>query len=256
MECNDIRRLLDLHTDGELDFVRQLELEEHLRACPACALRTKGIEARREALRGSITRYGAPRRLRDSIQSALRAEKALVHPAASRRRLIPWPSWAAVGMAASLALVLAGGYAWGSARARTNSLFDDAISDHVRSLQAGHLMDVASTDQHTVRPWFVGRLDFSPPVIDLAEAGFPLAGGRLEHIDGRPAAALVFHRRLHTINLFVWPASEGAVPARRAGKNGYNAESWSQGGLNFLAVSEISGAELGQFAEAFRSRAN
>jgi anti-sigma factor RsiW len=130
------------------------------------------------------------------------------------------------------------------------------VSDHVRSLQAGHLTDVVSTDQHTVKPWFAGKLDFSPPVVDLSGDGFPLAGGRLEQIDGRPAAALVFHRRLHTVNLFVWPTAAGEIPARRGAEKGYNTEGWSQGGMNFLAVSEIPASDLAQFAAAYRARLN
>jgi anti-sigma factor RsiW len=132
-------------------------------------------------------------------------------------------------------------------------LIDDAISDHVRSLQAQHLTDVASTDQHTVKPWFAGKLDFSPPVVDLASAGFPLTGGRLEHLDGRPAAALVFHRRQHAINLFIWPAGAGVLSPRSTERDGYNATTWSHAGLNFLAVSEIPATELKQFADAFRA---
>jgi anti-sigma factor RsiW len=159
-------------------------------------------------------------------------------------------------MAASLAAVLILGYSWGSARARNGLLLDEAVADHVRSLQAGHLMDVVSTDQHTVKPWFNGRLDFSPPVADLADLGFPLAGGRLERLDGQTAAALVFHRRLHSINLFVWSAARGSVPEGLGGKSGYQVKSWSQGGLNFLAVSEIPAAELGQFVESYCGRIN
>jgi anti-sigma factor RsiW len=255
MNCNDIRPLLEAYSDGELDLVRQLELEAHLRACPACELQAKGIDARRDALRVSIPRFAAPTQLREKIRARLRAEAPAAAPA-SRRTPIPWPLWNLGGLAASLALALTVGYAWGNARARVNSLLDEAISDHVRSLQAGHLMDVASTDQHTVKPWFIGKLDFSPPVVDLADAGYPLAGGRLERIDGRPAAALVFRRRLHSINLFVWPAANGSVAARRGRENGYNAESWSQGGLNFLAVSEIPATELEQFIGEYRRRVN
>jgi anti-sigma factor RsiW len=115
-------------------------------------------------------------------------------------------------------------------------------------------MDVVSTDQHTVKPWFIGRLDFSPPVLDLADRGFPLAGGRLERLDGQNAAALIFHRRLHSINLFVWPATKGQVAEGRAGESGFQAESWSQGGLNFLAVSEIPATELADFTAEYRRR--
>ena len=114
-------------------------------------------------------------------------------------------------------------------------------------------MDVVSTDRHTVKPWFAGKLDFSPPVVDLADAGFPLAGGRLDEIDGRTAAALVFRRRLHAINVFIWPASGSAAPGS-ASANGYAARGWTQGGLNFLAVSEIPASDLEQFAQDFRKR--
>ena len=127
------------------------------------------------------------------------------------------------------------------------------VNDHARSLRAEHLVDVASTDQHTVKPWFAGKLDFAPPVADLASVGFPLAGGRLEQVEGRPAAALVFHRRTHAINLFIWPAAGGTLAAHRSGHNGYHTECWSQGSLNFFAVSEIPAAELAQFADAFRA---
>jgi len=248
MECKDIRLLLEANSDGELDPVRQLELQAHLRACPACALLAKGLDARRDALRDLLPRHGATPQFRGKIQ-------ALYRPRAMRRRApFGWQIMNLGGLGASLALAVLVGYSWGTSRSRTNGLFDEAISEHVRSLQAGHLVDVMSTDQHTVKPWFIGRLDFSPPVVDLADAGFPLAGGRLETIDGRPAAALVFHRRLHSVNLFIWPTGGSAVPVHSSAEKGYNAESWTQGGLNFLAVSEIPAGELDQFAEEFRGR--
>jgi len=158
-----------------------------------------------------------------------------------------------VGIAASIAFILAAGYQWGNARARSDLLSEEAVSDHIRSLQFNHLSDVTSTDQHTVKPWFAGKIDFSPPVIDLAAAGFPLTGGRLEHLAGRPAAALIFHRRQHAINLFIWPIARNAVSSRRSELAGYHTQSWTQGGFNFLAVSEISAAELSQFSTAFQA---
>jgi anti-sigma factor RsiW len=248
MNCNETRGLIDADLDGELDLVRHLELAAHLRTCPDCARYAETARARRSALRESLLRFTAPPQLAGRIRAALQAEGA----PAPRRSPLFWPVWSVTGLAASLAFVLLIGFAWGNARARANLLVEEAINDHVRSLQAGHLTDVASTDQHTVKPWFAGRLDFAPPVVDLAAAGFPLAGGRLEHLAGRPAAALVFHRRQHAINLFIWPATAGPVPARSSGQNGYATESWAQGGLNFLAVSEIPAVELGQFAAAFR----
>ena len=160
--------------------------------------------------------------------------------------------WAGTVLAAAVVLAAGTGYIWGMARSRTDALVQEAVGDHIRSLQLNHLSDVISTDQHTVKPWFVGKLDFSPPVFDLAVSGFPLSGGRLEHLDGRPAAALVYHRRQHAINLFIWPASERPVSNRQSAQNGFQTRSWSERGFNFLAVSEIDADELGRFTTAYR----
>ena len=262
MDCNETRRLLDADLDGELDLVRHLDIESHLHACPGCTRLAENSRARRAALRASLPRFAAPPQLAEKIRASvsgsgfqpeisptLRLEAAAT--SAPRAKII-FPLWQLSGLAASVAFALLVGFAWGNARAHANQLFDDAVADHVRSLQASHLTDVASTDQHTVKPWFAGKLDFSPPVVDLAAAGFPLTGGRLEHLDGRPAAALVFHRRQHAINLFVWPAGASALPPRSADRAGFNAAAWSHAGLNFLAVSEIPATELAQFANAFR----
>jgi len=255
MDCNETRRLIEADVDGELDLVRHLELEAHLKGCAECTRLGETLRARRLALRESLPRFTAPPQFTGKVLAALRAEGASGTAPARAPRIAPvsWPIWNAVGLAASVVFALAVGYTWGNARSRGNLLIDEAISDHIRSLQFNHLSDVVSTDQHTVKPWFAGKLDFSPPVLDLAAAGFPLTGGRLEHLDGRPAAALVFRRRQHAINLFIWPATPNAVSPRHAGLNGYHAQSWSQGGFNFLAVSEISAAELSQFVAAFKS---
>ncbi|MDB6114689.1 MAG: hypothetical protein JWQ62_1634 [Lacunisphaera sp.] len=253
MDCNESRRLIEADTDDELDLVRHLELAAHLSTCADCAGRVEAARARRAALRGRLPRFTAPPQLAGRIRAALQAEGMPAPAAATRRRPSFGLIWSVSGLAASLAFALLVGFAWGHARARSNLLFDEAVTDHVRSLQAGHLTDVASTDQHTVKPWFAGKLDFAPPVVDLVAAGFPLAGGRLEQIGSRPAAALVFRRRQHAINLFIWPANPDTLPIRQSARNGYHAESWAQGGLNFLAISEIPAAELSQFASAFRA---
>ena len=258
MDCNETRRLLDAHVDGELDAVRDLELAAHLRTCADCARLAENARARRVALRDSLPRFTASPQLAAKIRAALppAAPPATATPARPSPAKIIFPVWQLAGLAASLAFAVFAGFAWGNARAHANLLIDDAIADHVRSLQADHLTDVASTDQHTVKPWFAGKLDFSPPVVDLAAAGFPLTGGRLEHFDGRPAAALVFHRRQHAINLLIWPAGAASLSPRAAERNGYNTIVWSRGGLNFVAVSEIPATELAQFAEAFRAGTN
>jgi anti-sigma factor RsiW len=128
----------------------------------------------------------------------------------------------------------------------------EVISGHVRSLQASHLTDVATSDRHTVKPWFNGKIDFAPPVVDLAAQGFPLAGGRLDYLHGRSVAALVFRRRQHVINLFVWPSKPGETLASHASQGGYSIAYWTHGGLEFWAVSDIDGAELERFAAAYR----
>ncbi len=130
-------------------------------------------------------------------------------------------------------------------------LTEQVIAGHVRALQPGHLQDVASEDRHTVKPWFDGRIDFAPPVKDLAAARFPLTGGRLDYLDGRPVAALIYQRDKHVIDLFVWPAA-GETPPQSAERQGYNIVHWSQNGMAFWAVSDLETAQLKQFAEDWR----
>ncbi len=254
MDCNGARAHMGAYGDGEPGLVRHVDLEAHLRACPQCAGLARAVSARRDALRAALPRYAAPPQLRERIRAQLRPGGVPAGGGKARRAPVAWPVWRLSGIAASLALMLGLGYGWGEARARSAFLLDEAVSDHVRSLDAGHLLDVVSTDQHTVKPWFAGKLDFSPPVADLADAGFPLAGGRLERIGGHAAAALVFHHRLHSINLFVWLSAGAARLPRAGGERGYAAEGWTSGDLCFLAVSDIPAADLHRFTEAYRSR--
>jgi anti-sigma factor RsiW len=254
MTCRECLPLLDAYADGELDLVRHVDLEAHLKACPGCARRAEVVSARLARLRSGAGRFAAPPQFRSRILDALRAEAGNAKRTEPVRIPAARSPWNLAAVAASLAAALAAGYTLGDRRAHSASLLDQAFGDHVRSLQADHLMDVVSTDRHTVKPWFAGKLDFSPPVADLADVGFPLAGGRLERIDGRAAAALVFRRRLHVVNLFVWPAPGAANPPGSAASAGYSALGWSQGGLNFLAVSDIPAADLEQFADEFRKR--
>jgi anti-sigma factor RsiW len=248
MDCNQIRPLIAAHLDGELDVIRDAEVIAHLDRCPACADAALAHAARRGLIQEKLRRYTAPPELHARVHSVLRTESK----PPIQRQVLPFFA-KTVGLAASLAFAVFVGFHWGNARAHINLLVDEAVSDHIRSLQANHLTDVTSTDQHTVKPWFAGRVDFSPPVIDLAAAGFPLAGGRLEHLDGQPAAALVFHRRQHAINLYIWPVNTTALSTRQAERTGYHVEAWSKSGFNFLAVSEVATPELAQFAELFRS---
>lgn len=259
MDCNEIRRLLAADVDGELDLAHHLEVEQHLRACPACAAAAESVRAQRSALAAKLPRFTAPSPLADKIRASVRVEStpAVTQPAPTSEQKAPviaFPLWRISALAAGLAVALFAGFQWGALRTRQNLLVDEAVSDHIRSLEADHLNDVASTDQHTVKPWFAGRLNFSPPVIDLASEGFPLTGGRLEHFAHHTAAALVYHRRKHAINVFVWPATDGAITPRASTRDGFNLECWSQADLNFVAVSEIPAAELTHFVELFRDQ--
>jgi anti-sigma factor RsiW len=248
--CSDKRLLLHGLVDGELDAANTLELEAHLKACPGCAEELERIQALRRTLAAPGLRYTAPERLRARVAAALDAEVGGGRPARSRSAL--WriaPVAAGAGMAAlaaCLALVL-------FIPPVPPALQRELVSDHVRSLLAQHLTDVTTSDQHTVKPWFAGRVDYSPPVVDLKEQGFPLAGGRLDYVDGKVTAALVYRRRLHVINLFVRPA-EGLDGAWSGERDGYNLLRWRQGGLDFWAVSDLNQTELEQFRRLFETR--
>jgi len=247
MNCSETMRLLDADLDGELDLVRHLEVAAHLESCAACARAAEAGRARSAALRESLTRRTAPPHLATRIRQSLPPAR----PFPPRQR----SAWQWGGLAAALAACLVIGYGVGVRRAGAPDLVGEAIADHVRSLMAGHLTDVASTDQHTVKPWFAGKLDFSPPIVDLAGSGFPLAGGRLDELQHRPVAALVYRRRQHAINLFVWPGSAAAESARSRSARGYQTEAWTRNGFSFLAVSEIPADELAEFAREFQAHA-
>ncbi len=251
MSCDEVRAAVAVYLDGELDPPTSLALEWHLRACDACA----GIVAQERALRGAFAdgglRFEPPATLDARVRSALVARAG----SAGARRSIP--SW--LGIAAAFVIgvaVMAAVSSIGRTPLGVSRLRAEIVAGHLRSLQGRHLTDVLSSNQHTVRPWFAGKLPFSPTVPDLAAEGFPLVGGRLDVLDGRAAAALVYNRRLHVINVFTRPADSGDSSERSLGSDaGYHVVAWTRAGMAFWAVSDVDPAELERFARFFDSAA-
>jgi anti-sigma factor RsiW len=242
MNCAESRLLLHAYPDGELDLVRSLELEKHVQTCAACAAEQQGLAALRAALRSAPLAYSAPpslrRKLRESVGSP--DEKA---PR-------PWALglWQLAASAMALAVLLL------ILRPAGNSdrdvLANEVIANHVRSLMPGHLTDVVSSDQHTVKPWFNGKLDFSPDVKDFAAEGFPLVGGRLDYLDGRTVSALVYRHNQHVINVFVWPANRRDTgKTTREDRHGYHLIDRDVNGLCYFMVSDLNPIELSQLAD-------
>jgi anti-sigma factor RsiW len=241
-----MKNLIHPYIDGELDLVRNLEIEEHLRECSACEQACRRQQSLQTALRAGSLRYEAPSRLHNRIQMSLqRASKP-------KRLLYPVPRHV-LAVAASLVLVASG--TWQLARISLVPIPDDflareVVNSHVRSLLAKEPVDILSSNQHTVKPWFTGKLDFAPPVKDLTDEGFPLLGGRIDYLDNRPVAALLYGRQQHKINLLIWPSTkDGDVAATTQARQGYHLVHWTGSGMTFWAVSDLNSKELEQFAE-------
>jgi anti-sigma factor RsiW len=236
---------VDPYLDGELASVEAAELEAHLDRCPDCARLREERLALRAAIRAAAPARPAPEALRERVRLGLRARAA---EAAGRRHTVPRP-WSWLALAASLVLVALGGWGLGLRSAATGGLADEVFRSHIRSLMPGHLTDVRSTDQHTVKPWFDGALDYSPPVYDFAGLGYPLLGGRLDYIAERPVAALVYGRRQHLISLLVWPAARApAAPPTPRFRQGYHLLHWATPVYSYWVVSDLGIAELQEFS--------
>jgi len=246
MICDDLARDLDPLLDHELSAESEDLLRQHLRTCVICRRRVGDREAIGRMVR-SMPYRSAPERLRTQVTSRLKRSR-------TTRRVLTWAA------AAVLALSVGGGtIAVRSLRpdrdAAADAVVAAVVDGHVQSLMADHLFDVQSTDQHTVKPWFAGRLDYAPPVSDLAPLGYPLVGGRLDYLSGRSVAALVYQRQKHAINVFVWPTSEPAPAAIVAQSvRGFHLRHWIRNGMTFWAVSELNDAELTEFARALQQR--
>ena len=254
MTCEEARTLVHAYIDGELDLARSLEVEAHLSGCAACAREQASLRDLRTAISDSALYHEAPalleRRIRAAVRDARRAERG-------RSFALARYGWAGAAAAAVVLVAIAvrGLLLFGSAAG--DLTVREVVDDHLRSLTANHLTDVLSSNQHTVKPWFDGRLNFTPAVEDLGAEGFPLVGGRLDYLDNHPVAAVVYRRREHIINLFIWPAEHAAdtLPLSQV-REGYNIVHWTKSGMAYWAVSSVSAAELGKLAHLVREESS
>ena len=272
MNCKQAIDLMDGYLDGELDPITSQAIEQHLRDCRNCDQRYTANRTLIHAISSAIPYHKAPVGLRERIQSSLReeiAERPTRNVAPDTRPLIakkqPEPrsvlfgtSWNWLALAASIVFVAI--IAWNlvprlQRPGAEQFLATQLIASHARSLLANHLTDVASSDHHTVKPWLDAKLDFAPAVVDLSSEGFPLIGGRLDYLDNRPVAALVYGRRKHFINLFIWPATADATTAPNTmTRQGYQLLHWADSDFNYWAVSDVNINDLQTFKQQFEAR--
>jgi anti-sigma factor RsiW len=263
VSCLENETLIHGYLDGELDLESALRFEAHMNECPRCAQAYENHKALSRTLKSGPFYFRPSDRLEQRIRAAL-VESS---PAASRPRAsaweVTWPklprfSWAFLSVAASVAVIalIALRFVPGPQNPSPDHLLaEEVLASHVRSLMASHLTDVPSSDQHTVKPWFDGKLDFSPPVEDLSAQGFPLVGGRLDYLENRPVAALVYQRRKHFINLFIWPSTQQSGQ-KAIMQHGYNLIHWTQSGMTYWAASDLNYRELGEFVKIVQDQAS
>jgi anti-sigma factor RsiW len=250
MNCTHSQQLIECYADGELDAVTSASVETHLEYCAACQRMLERLSSLRVLVKEAIPCQAAPESLANRIRSSVKSVDS--PPARSSPRWWEWLKPAAL-VAATAAVT------WVATLQFTQSsqkqvLAQEVISSHARAAITGHLADIDSSERHTVKPWLSSKLDFSPPVPDLASAGFPLTGGRLDYIGRRPVAVLIYQRRKHVIDLFVWPEREAhTATTETLSQQGYQIVNWNERGMSFWAVSDLNAAELKTFALTYSS---
>lgn len=243
MNCAELNLLLHAYADGELDVMRSLEVEQHMKGCADCAAKLNSLKSLSDAFKESDLAYRAPVSLRRTVRQMARASRdEAPSPAFNLQWLWKWLAVTATTVAALAILLRPAGMS------SNNEMMNEVVSAHVRSLMANHLTDVLSSDKHTVKPWFAGKLDFSPGVTDFAAQDFPLVGGRLDYINGRNVAALVYQHNKHFINVFIWP-STNACSSQQENYHGYNIVTFDASGFHYYLVSDMDAGELKQLAD-------
>jgi anti-sigma factor RsiW len=245
--CEEARPLVHAYVDGELDLAKSLEVEAHLRGCVACAREQSNVIALRAAFSNGTLYHEAPAQLERRVRSAVRDARRAEYGRSFARGYAGWTGAAAAAVLL-IAILVRGVLPPGPPM--NDVTVHEVVNDHLRSLTENHLTDMLSSNQHTVKPWFDGRLNFTPPVKDLSAEGFPLVGGRLDYLDNRPVAAVVYRRRQHLINLFISPSEHANdTPAASQVQEGYNIVHWTKSGMSYWAVSSVSAYELEKFAQ-------
>lgn len=261
MDCDEVRDLLDAYADNALGLADAARLNRHLQRCAACRAELAAIRGLGHALRAQAPYHRAPDALHQRVLAGLPHDgqhgPAPAAPAVPMRgRMVGWglQAWANVGTAvvAACAVALAAAL-WLQRPAAQGLLAQQVVASHVRALLSGHPIDVISTDEHTVKPWFNGRLDYAPPVIDLAAQGFPLAGGRVDYVAARRVAVLTYHTGGHPIDLYLFPAEGGASMLETRSDDGYSLATWTAGGMRYWAITDAESAALQRFVQALRA---
>jgi anti-sigma factor RsiW len=255
MDCQEARDVIHAYFDGELDLVRTLDFERHIHDCQSCSRAHKGLAAMRSSIRGAGLYYKAPLGLEQRIRADVRKARGETGREAGGRPVSI--TWRWMAMAASLAFIAFA--LWTLVRtpgvSQEKLLAQEVRASHVRSLMGTHLMDVESADQHTVKPWFDGKLDFAPDVRDFKAESFPLIGGRLDYLADRAVAALVYRHEKHFINLFIWPApNEADRSVTESVEKGYSVIHWIRAGINYWVISDTSDQTLRRFADLYRDK--
>ncbi|HYB09507.1 MAG TPA: anti-sigma factor [Alphaproteobacteria bacterium] len=254
MNCLEARALIDAYADGELGVERSLELEAHLATCPSCQAELESRRALGKVMRERLEYHAAPLALHQAIREELAQEAVVAFPGRTSRRQAPreWLRIAAsLVLVAGLSSALTYYYTGPNGSAATA---DEVFASHVRAMQSDNrLIDVVSTDQHTVKPWLDARLDFGVPVKDLTAYGFALVGGRVDYIGGRTVAALIYHYQKHVLTLFIWPSEGSARPIRTSVHRGENIAEWSDGSMTYWAISDVASGAFREFCDRFQA---
>ena len=248
MTCREMEPLLPAYADDELDLIHSLQVEQHVGECSSCAAALRQQRTVKQAVAQEAPYYAAPADLRKLVE-----RQAAAHWKTSKSfGAFSWPigRWLALAAASAVAVAVIWRVAPSTLRPDSGAIESQVVAGHVRSLLASHLMDVPSSDHHTVKPWFTGKLDFAPDVPDLSGKGFRLVGGRLDYLNGRTVAALVYTRRQHTINLFTWPSGTVDRAPERITKDGFHVVHWRRNGMEWWAVSDLNLDELAEVAAA------